>query len=55
MLALERFASTRGRLRLPAGLGWIMTTLKSVLLSTCYIILLSLGATFNLAVNLVTL
>jgi len=35
--------------------GWIMTTLKSMLLSTCYIILLSLGATFNLAVNLVTL
>ncbi|HRD74272.1 MAG TPA: DUF3667 domain-containing protein [Aquimonas sp.] len=35
--------------------GWIMTTLKSMVLSTCYLVLLSLGATFNLAVNLVTL
>lgn len=32
-----------------------MTTLKSMVLSTCYLVLLSLGATFNLAVNLVTL
>lgn len=35
--------------------GWIMTTLKSMFLGTCYLILLSLGAAFNLAINVVTL
>jgi hypothetical protein len=35
--------------------GWIMTLLKFVILGTCYVVLLSVGAAVNLAVSLVAM
>jgi hypothetical protein len=35
--------------------GWIMTTLKYCVLGSCYLVLISIGATFGLLASLVSI